>query len=452
MVGFLIRKFVKNYTDHASSKVRSGVGKLLGYVGIFFNLFLFITKYIVGVLVNSISIRADAINNLTDAGSNIISIVSFYIAEKPADEGHPYGHERTEQITSIFVGIAIAFLGFETAKESIVHIIHPEPIDFKWSAVFVLVISIVVKLYMYFYNARYGKRYNSTLLIANATDSRSDTIGTLGVLVATILSPILHFQLDGYMGLIVSGIILYSAYGLLREVTSSLLGEAPDASMIHDIANEILKCAQVISVHDVLVHSYGPNKIYATAHAQVDGRKNIMEVHGDIDKIERKVKEDMDINLTIHVDPILLDDTQTEMYQTLFDEAIEEAGKGAWTMHDFGSVPANIGWMCILILWCLMKKGATKRSFRMRSFQRSRSKNRFRFLLRSIIRSDSNRQLAFYNGRDRLYHFSLSTIQCGSDKDIDFMKTAPRIRGSCFKFCMIAHENDFFRFVEDMSF
>ncbi|MFA1014103.1 cation diffusion facilitator family transporter [Dubosiella newyorkensis] len=335
MVGFLIRKFVKNYTDYASSKVRSGVGKLLGYVGIFFNLFLFITKYIVGVLVNSISIRADAINNLTDAGSNIISIVSFYIAEKPADEGHPYGHERTEQITSIFVGIAIAFLGFETAKESIVHIIHPEPIDFKWSAVFVLVISIVVKLYMYFYNARYGKRYNSTLLIANATDSRSDTIGTLGVLVATILSPILHFQLDGYMGLIVSGIILYSAYGLLREVTSSLLGEAPDASMIHDIANEILKCAQVISVHDVLVHSYGPNKIYATAHAQVDGRKNIMEVHGDIDKIERKVKEDMDINLTIHVDPILLDDTQTEMYQTLFDEAIEEAGKGAWTMHDF---------------------------------------------------------------------------------------------------------------------
>lgn len=339
MIELLIKKWVKNAQDTQSLVVRTQVGKVLGYVGIVLNSLLFLSKYIIGVLVHSVSIQADALNNLTDAGSNIISIVSFHISEKPADEGHPYGHERTEQITSLFVGVAIAFLGFESAKESLGHIFKPEPIDFKWSAVIVLLLSIAIKFWMYLYNTKFGKRYQSTLLMANALDSRSDTIGTIGVLVATLLSPIIHFQLDGYVGLIVSGVILYSAYDLLRSVTSSLLGEAPDSSIIHNLTNEILKSEEVIAVHDVLIHSYGPNKKYATAHAEVDGRKDMMSVHAQIDKIERKVKEDMDINLTIHVDPILLNDTLTEIYLTQFDSIIQKVGQGKWSMHDFWIAP-----------------------------------------------------------------------------------------------------------------
>lgn len=335
MIDLLIKKCVKDRENTGSLKVRAKVGKVLGYVGIVLNTLLFVVKFLIGMLVNSISIQADAINNLTDAGSNIVSILSFRLAEKPADQGHPYGHERTELITSMLVGIAIAILGFETAKDSVHRIFHPEAIDFKWSAVIVLVLSILVKLWMYLYNTRYGRKYDSTLLLANAMDSKSDTIGTFGVLLATLLSPVLHFQLDGYMGLIVSGIIFYSAYDLLRDVMSALLGQAPDPKMIHTLSNEILECPVVISVHDVLIHSYGPNQNYATAHAVVDGRLSLIDVHSHIDQVERRIKEKTGINVSIHVDPVLLDDRQTQQYHAIFDEMIDALGNHQWEIHDF---------------------------------------------------------------------------------------------------------------------
>lgn len=335
MIGLLIKKVVKNSEDTRSLAVRAKVGKVLGYVGIVLNSLLFLAKFLIGMFVNSVSIQADAINNLTDAGSNVVSIISFRLAEKPADQGHPYGHERVELITSMLVGIAIAILGFETAKESVIRIFHPETIDFKWSAVFVLVLSILVKLWMFLYNNKFGKKYNSTLMLANAMDSKSDIIGTFGVLVSTMLSPLLHFQLDGYMGLIVSCIIFYSAYDLLKDVINSLLGKAPDSEMIHLLANRIMECPVAISVHDVLIHSYGPNQNYATAHVVVDARRSLLEVHGEIDQVERLIKESTGVNLSIHVDPVLVDDKLTQEYYTMFDEAIYALGSAQWTMHDF---------------------------------------------------------------------------------------------------------------------
>lgn len=225
MIAWLIKRFVPNYEDKDSSKVRYAICRLCGVVGIFLNVLLFASKYLVGLLVGSVAIKADAINNLTDAVNNIVSIVSFYLAEKPADKEHPYGHERTETITALFMGVLIAWLGIEMFRQSLDKIIHNQVPVFEWSSVIVLVMSIVVKLIMYSYNNKYAKIYHSELLKANAIDSRNDTLGTLLVLGSAVISPFIHYDLDGVIGIVVSGIILVSAYDLMKEVINSLLGK-----------------------------------------------------------------------------------------------------------------------------------------------------------------------------------------------------------------------------------
>lgn len=334
MIQFLIKKFVSDYQNTNSSKVRFKVCRICTYFGICLNLFLFISKYLIGVLVNSVSIKADGINNLSDAGTNIISLISFRLAEKPADKGHPFGHERTETIASLFAGVSIVILGWEMLKQSIDKVLHPEPVDFSFAAIFVLCLSIVIKMIMFLYNRKYGKKYNSSLLSAAAVDSRSDMIGTSAVLASTVLGPIIHFNLDGYMGVVVSGIIFYSAYDLLKGVINDLIGEAPDPKMVHQLIDDILKSDEVLAVHDVIIHSYGPNSVFATAHAEVDGHENIIKVHDAIDKIERKIKEETGIELTIHIDPMLLDDPQTKRYLSQTEHAVKMIDPN-WQMHDF---------------------------------------------------------------------------------------------------------------------
>lgn len=341
MVGWLIQKFVPDWQNTKKAKVRQGVGNVCGIVGIILNLFLFATKYLVGVLVHSVSIRADGLNNLTDAASNIVSIVSFHLAEKPADKEHPYGHERTEYIASLFVGMAIAVLGFETLKESIGKIIHPSPIDFQWYSVAVLALSILIKFIMYFYNRKYARRYDSSLLMAAALDSRSDCIGTAAVLFSTILSPLIHFELDGYMGVVVSVIIFLSAYDLLKSVVNDLIGEAPDPETAHRLESMVLSNDYVLGVHDLMIHQYGPTVSYATVHAEVNGHDDIMQVHNAIDQIERQIREDMGIDLTIHMDPVLVDDPLTRSYLNKFESAIRVLGKGHWSLHDFRIIPGE---------------------------------------------------------------------------------------------------------------
>lgn len=342
---FLVRRFIKNYQDTKNANVRTSVGKLSGIVGILNNLFLFVIKFLIGTIVHSVSIQADGVNNLTDAGSNIISILSFHLSNKPADKDHPFGHERTETIASLFVGILILVLGFETAKESISKVIHPGSIDFRIASVIILLISIMVKFWMYAYNKKLSKTYDSSLLEATALDSISDVCGTTAVLVSTLLSPVLHFNLDGYMGIVVSGIILYGAYGLLRDMINSLIGEAPDPKLVHNIVDMIMAHPVILGVHDMMLHNYGPNKIFASAHVEVDSSKDIFETHDHIDNIEREVKENTNIDLVLHMDPVKVNDPETELYRAKVVEAIHQIDP-KWGFHDFrivsGPTHANL--------------------------------------------------------------------------------------------------------------
>ena len=350
-MNFLVRRFIKNYQDTKDANVRTNVGKLSGIVGIFSNLFLFVIKFVIGTIVHSVSIQADGVNNLTDAGSNIISILSFHLANKPADKDHPFGHERTETIASLFVGILILVLGFETAKESISKVIHPGSIDFRIASVIILLISIIVKFWMYAYNKKLSKTYDSSLLEATALDSISDVCGTTAVLVSTLLSPVLHFNLDGYMGIVVSGIILYGAYGLLRDMINSLIGEAPDPELVHNIVDRIMAHPAILGVHDMMLHNYGPNKIFASAHVEVDSSKDIFETHDHIDNIEREVKENMNIDLVLHMDPVKVNDPETELYRTKVVEAIHQIDP-KWGFHDFRIVsgPTHVNLVFDLVI------------------------------------------------------------------------------------------------------
>lgn len=350
-MNFLVRRFIKNYQDTKDANVRTNVGKLSGIVGIFSNLFLFVIKFMIGTIVHSVSIQADGVNNLTDAGSNIISILSFHLANKPADKDHPFGHERTETIASLFVGILILVLGLETAKESISKVIHPGSIDFRIASVIILLISIIVKFWMYAYNKKLSKTYDSSLLEATALDSISDVCGTTAVLVSTLLSPVLHFNLDGYMGIVVSGIILYGAYGLLRDMINSLIGEAPDPELVHNIVDRIMAHPAILGVHDMMLHNYGPNKIFASAHVEVDSSKDIFETHDHIDNIEREVKENMNIDLVLHMDPVKVNDPETELYRAKVVKAIHQIDP-KWGFHDFRIVsgPTHVNLVFDLVI------------------------------------------------------------------------------------------------------
>lgn len=350
-MNFLVRRFIKNYQDTKDANVRTSVGKLSGIVGILNNLFLFVIKFAIGTIVHSVSIQADGVNNLTDAGSNIISILSFHFANKPADKDHPFGHERTETIASLFVGILILVLGFETVKESISKVIHPGSIDFRLASVIILLVSIIVKFWMYTYNKKLSKTYDSSLLEASALDSISDVCGTMAVLVSTLLSPVLHFNLDGYMGIVVSGIILYGAYGLLRDMINSLIGEAPDPELVHNIVDMIMAHPAILGVHDMMLHNYGPNKIFASAHVEVDSSKDIFETHDHIDNIEREVKENMNIDLVLHMDPVKVNDPETELYREKVVKAIHQIDP-KWGFHDFRIVsgPTHVNLVFDLVI------------------------------------------------------------------------------------------------------
>lgn len=333
MISFLVSRFINQDEKDINTK-RYAICKLLGYVGIALNVFLFAAKFTIGHLVGSVAIKGDAINNLTDSMSNIVSIFSFRMAEKPADKEHPYGHGRTETIAALFMGMVIVYLGIDMLRQSVEKILNPSPVHFEWAAVIVLVLSILTKFYMYRYNHRYGVAYQSDLLEANAIDSRNDMMGTSLVLISTLLSPLLHYDLDGIVGVVVSGIIFYSAWGLLKEVISSLLGQAPDAKVIGRI-EEILKSSpMVLDVHDIAVHTYGPKYTYATAHVEVDGTLDLMDVHSEVDRLERIVAKDMNIELVTHVDPVLLNDETTQHLEMRTKSIIKQIDP-QWNLQDF---------------------------------------------------------------------------------------------------------------------
>lgn len=314
--------------------LRERYGKISSFVGIFVNVFLFAIKLFVGRLFHSVAVTADAVNNLSDAGSSVISLVSFKLAGMPADKEHPFGHERIEYLASSVVGFLIFLLGVELLKTSFEKILHPDEIVFSMLTVGVLLFSIVVKFFLYFFNIRLGKRFNSSVMKATAVDSLSDVLATSSVLLSTVVSPLIGLQLDGYMGVAVSILIMISGINILREMLDTLLGEKPAAELVERIENAIKKYDGVLGVHDLVIHSYGPRRFFATAHVEVDAKNDVLASHDLIDNIEREVEEQLNIHLVLHMDPLTMDDPDVNRWREMTKEIVAEVNESL-SMHDF---------------------------------------------------------------------------------------------------------------------
>ena len=340
MMRLLVKLLVKDADAVEKDEVRKAYGNLASMTGIVANLLLCLFKFMAGTIANSISITADAVNNLSDAGSSIVSLVSFHLAGKPADAKHPFGHARYECLASLLVAVLILFLGVELAKESVSKILDPQEVVFSWTAVIVLGISILVKLWMYAYNRYYGALIHSSVMEATAADSLSDVLGTGGVLLSTIISPLIHFNLDGYMGVLVAAFILFTGISLIRSALDELLGKAPDPDIVKEIIARIRKYDGVLGVHDLIVHDYGPNRLFVSVHVEVDYRRDIFESHDMIDNIEKEIKEEMGIETVVRMDPIRTDDELTNALREMLRKVLKQIDP-VLSFHDFRVVPGT---------------------------------------------------------------------------------------------------------------
>ena len=338
MTKLLIRLFVKNSEDTENPQVRGKYGTMAGIVGILCNLVLFLGKLVIGTISGSVSIRADAVNNLSDASSNIVTLVAFRLARKPEDAEHPYGHARIEYLSGLTVAAMILLIGVELAKESFHKILYPEPVSFSWALVAVLGMSIAVKLWMAVFNRTLGKKIKSTSLMATAADSRNDVITTGAVLLAAVTARLTGLELDGYVGLLVAGFILWSGIGIAKDTISPLLGAPADPELVHLIRHEIEHFdPRILGVHDLMVHDYGPGQTFASIHVEVDRREDVLEMHEMIDRAERMMLEQHRIHLTIHYDPIVTDDAALQRMQKKVEEALRAIQPGL-SLHDFRMV------------------------------------------------------------------------------------------------------------------
>ena len=340
MTQFLLRLFVKNSDQVSSPKVRAAVGTLSGIVGIVCNFFLFLGKIIIGTLSGSVSITADAMNNLSDATSSVVTLVGFKLAEQPADAEHPYGHARFEYLSGLVVAAMIVIIGFELAKSSVGKIITPAPIEFSVPLAVVLGMSIAVKLWLCLFNRGLGKKINSTTLLATSEDSRNDIITTSAVLVAAVIEAVSGVSIDGFVGLAVSLFILYSGAKLAKETISPLLGEAASPELQARIVDYISAQPKVLGYHDLMVHDYGPGQRFASIHVEMDRNEDPMYCHELIDDMERECLKSHNIHLVIHYDPVVTDDPELTRLHALVDEILTDMDPRLKT-HDFRMVPGD---------------------------------------------------------------------------------------------------------------
>ncbi len=310
MTKLLLSLFVKNAQNTTDPKTRSAVGSLSGIVGIVCNLLLFAGKLAVGTLAGSVSITADAMNNLTDASSAIVTLIGFKLAEKPADADHPYGHARYEYLSGLAVAALIIVIGVELGKSSFEKVLNPDPIAFSWVVALTLLGSIAVKLWLSLFNRKLSRMIHSSTLAATAQDSRNDVISTAAVLFAALIEYFTHFSIDGYVGLAVSGFILYSGAMLAKETISPLLGESASPELRALIVDYIQNQPKVLGYHDLMVHDYGPGQRFATLHVEMDKREDPLLCHELIDDMERECLKEHNVHLVIHYDPVITDDPE----------------------------------------------------------------------------------------------------------------------------------------------
>ncbi|MBQ8716934.1 MAG: cation transporter [Clostridia bacterium] len=344
MLGLLAKLFVKNRDQVASPAVRSAWGLLVSLYSIFLNLLLFAVKFLASILAGSLAMQADAINNLSDAGSSVVSLISFKISAKPADRDHPFGHARIEYVASMIVSFLILFVGVELVRGAIDKLLSPTKPTLNVLAIVILSISILMKFYMAFYNRRVGKRIDSDVMRASAVDSLSDMGATLAVLVANLsvlfLPDAVSMYVDPVISLIVSVLILIAGLKILNETKNSILGEAPTAETVEIIEKMVAEYPSALGIHDLIVHSYGKTRTIASLHVEVDGKKDIFESHDMIDLIERRLFEEAGIECTIHLDPIITDDEQVVLWREKVVTVVKKIDERL-QIHDFRMVPGS---------------------------------------------------------------------------------------------------------------
>lgn len=334
MTDFLVRKFIRNCEDIENAKVRQSYGALSSVVGLISNIFLFLLKYVMGVISGSISIISDAFNNLSDSGGCIVTFLGCKMASKPADKNHPFGHGRVEYLTSLILSVIIVIVGFELFKDSAEKISDPRPVRFSVIVLVSLILSIGVKLWLALFNMKLGRMIHSGVLTATAEDSRNDVIATSATIIALISSLFTDFPVDGIMGLIVSVFILKTGIEIIRDTVDELIGKPVSPEIAENIKNTILADQDIIGVHDLVLHNYGITKMLGSCHIELRSDRSFKEVHEIADRTERSIQEKFNISITIHTDPIDVDDEQTVKYRNMIESFVLSLHSG-FSIHDF---------------------------------------------------------------------------------------------------------------------
>jgi len=330
----LVKTFIKNNENTKDKDVRNNYGFLGGIIGIIVNLILFMIKFTVGMLVSSIAVTADAFNNLSDAGSSVITIAGFKMANMPADEKHPFGHGRMEYLSALIVAFMVMLVGLQFVKSSFDRILNPELIKFEWIPFILLIISIFLKFWLSRFNKFIGNRIDSSALKAASVDALGDVFTSTCVAISLLAAKFTTFPIDGYIGIVVALFIVYSGFSLVRETINPLLGEAPDPELVKDIETMMLSYDNITGVHDLIVHNYGPGRCMASAHAEIPSDVDIMEIHNIIDKAERDISKKLNIYLVIHMDPICLSDDEVNAAYKEVNKIIKY-NPLIKSMHDF---------------------------------------------------------------------------------------------------------------------
>lgn len=336
ITNFLLRLFVK--IDSKNPQYREKCGTLAGVVGILCNLVLFAAKLVAGILTGAISIIADAINNLSDMGSSVVSMLGFRMASKPADPDHPYGHGRIEYISAFIVAGLIIFMGFELLKASVEKMFSASALEFGTASIIILIISIIIKLWMAFFNRKLGKKINSGALIATYEDSRNDAITTGAILISVIIMMLTDVNIDPYIGAVVALFILWSGLMTAKRTLGPLLGEPLDEQTAHEIEAEIMSFEGFLGIHDLIAHNYGPGRCFASVHVEVPANIDIVTCHEKIDICEKQVFEKTGVMLTVHMDPVETDNEKLNIARCLIAQGVSKIHDGL-TIHDFRMTP-----------------------------------------------------------------------------------------------------------------
>lgn len=334
MIKLLAKIFIKDSQNTADSKVRVAYGYLCGAVGIALNILLFAGKIIAGTISGSVAVTADAFNNLSDAGSSIISLIGFRLASQKPDPHHPFGHGRFEYIASLIISIIIVLMGFELGKSSFEKIVAPQAVEYSAVTFAVLGVSVLVKLYMFFYNNSVGKKIDSATMRATAMDSISDAVSTGAVLISAVIAMITNLALDGWMGLVVAVFIMVTGFKSAKETIDSLLGTPPSPEFVKQIEDMALQYDDIIGVHDMIVHNYGPGRTFVSLHAEVPSDGDIVTIHDTVDNAEREIAKELGCLVTIHMDPVDVHDEHTAQLREKVSEIIKQINPDI-TFHDF---------------------------------------------------------------------------------------------------------------------